>query len=228
MARTKGFPGLKLSSLPKIIDATRELGRAIENEADASPEDEAPIHPARSVYVATKRLRELLNPSGCVICFPSLTPRKNPDIDGADLERPIRVLLRELWEKVIRPDWTLVARDRPDEAAEILDDIANALENVAPTKTSPLVIDGNRILVNGTPIAIDMTPNRAADVRTFLAALIVARGNWISSSEINEVEEKKMHGRPGVRWDRILKALPAEITTYIESNRRKGYRIRVS
>lgn len=88
----------------------------------------------------------------------------------------------------------------------------------------PLTIDGKKVLVHGKPIALRMTEDRAEDALTFLTAVINKNGNWISSSEINKQEEKKPNkGRSGVRWDRIYKALPADIRIHIDKKPGKGF-----
>src|SRR5262249_52892647 len=101
-------------------------------------------------------------------------------------------------------------------------DLAETKEYRRPMKC-PIRIEGNQVYVNGKLVPLDVTEEKRKEVLGFLRQLIEQRGGWISSTEIDK-NEKLM----GTRIDRIRKLLPPEINAFVESNRRKGYRIRIS
>jgi hypothetical protein len=84
-----------------------------------------------------------------------------------------------------------------------------------------LQLIGRTVAVNGKPVPLNMTPERAADALAFLGELLKEPGNWMSSTDIGKATQKE-----GIRFDRIFKALPGKIKSLLESNRRKGYRVR--
>jgi len=107
------------------------------------------------------------------------------------------------------------------EWAELEDQILHSLE----IKPGPLEIRDKIIYANGKEVSLGMTTDRGADAITFLQVLIAARGNWVSSADIDEHQASKAMGTPEVRWYRIYGDLPSEIKKHIESRKRKGYRI---
>jgi hypothetical protein len=61
----------------------------------------------------------------------------------------------------------------------------------------------------------------------FLTHLLKSGGEWRSSTELDEMEgDSSCNDHIGVRWDRILKKLPQRIQSLIETNRKKGNRLR--
>jgi hypothetical protein len=91
---------------------------------------------------------------------------------------------------------------------------------------SRLQIDGDSVLLNGNSVSFDLTPEAREKALVFLRHLIGANGNWVSGGDIDRAEQAKPRGLPGTRWDRVRCTLPETLQTIIESNRRKGYRIR--
>jgi hypothetical protein len=67
-----------------------------------------------------------------------------------------------------------------------------------------------------------MTPERTEDALAFLGELLKDPGNWKSGRS----DIAKATFREGTRFDLVFKALPPEIKSLIESDRRKGYRLR--
>jgi hypothetical protein len=70
---------------------------------------------------------------------------------------------------------------------------------------------------------LNLTPERTEVALAFLNELLKEPGNWKSNSDIG-----KATGQEGVRFDRVRKVLPDAIKSEIESNRRKGYRVRLA
>ncbi len=80
---------------------------------------------------------------------------------------------------------------------------------------------GTTVYVREKPVSLNLTSERAEDARAFLGELLKDPGNWLSSTEIGKATQKE-----GVRFDRIFRVLPNLIKSHLESNRRKGYRVR--
>lgn len=87
---------------------------------------------------------------------------------------------------------------------------------------SNLRIEGRNVYVDNQQVALDMTPERLDDALAFLGVLLSEPGNWFSSSDIGRQTKKE-----GTRFDRVKKSLPLPIQNHIQTNRRKGYRIRL-
>jgi hypothetical protein len=94
-----------------------------------------------------------------------------------------------------------------------------ATEHERP-KHAPIRVEGRQVFVEGEPVPLGMTPDKAADALAFLKQLLREPGNWQSSAEIGEATK-----REGVRFDRTCKNLPAKIRHFIQSSTRKGFRI---
>lgn len=91
---------------------------------------------------------------------------------------------------------------------------------------SRLRIEGAEIHLDGKKVVLGMTPDRCEDAACYLRHLLDARGDYISDSDVTAAEEKRVGGRPGVRWDRLRKALPSELRDLIETKRNVGSRLR--
>jgi hypothetical protein len=97
-----------------------------------------------------------------------------------------------------------------------------AQEPVAPKiKNTVLQIRDNQVYRNNELVPLNMTTRQAKKAIGFLAELLKDPGNWKSSTEIGRAT-----GTKNPRYDRIFKILPIEIKSYIDSDRRKGYRYR--
>jgi hypothetical protein len=86
-----------------------------------------------------------------------------------------------------------------------------------------LSIEGSTVLVNGRHISLNLTAERTEDALAFLGELLKEPGSWKSSPEIGKATSKE-----GVRFDRVFKELPDTIKSQVQSNRRKGYRVRLA
>jgi hypothetical protein len=94
-------------------------------------------------------------------------------------------------------------------------------ETPAKLPRPALEIKDGMVYRNGNAVALGMTNYRAGLAVTFLRELLKEPGNWKSSRDIALATKTE-----GTRYDRIYKDLPIAIKSYIESNRRKGYRVR--
>jgi hypothetical protein len=86
-----------------------------------------------------------------------------------------------------------------------------------------LRVEGQSVYLDNRPVPLDMTAEKKDDVLAFLGRLLSEPGNWMSGHDIGKATQ-----REGVRFDRVRKALPPEIQSLIESDRRKGYRLRLA
>jgi hypothetical protein len=86
-------------------------------------------------------------------------------------------------------------------------------------------LDGDRVLLHAKPVALDMTPEAREKAITFLRYLLDARGSYVSGGDIDRAEADKDGGLTGTRWDKVKKSLPSQLQNFIESDRRKGYRL---
>src|SRR5262249_9770655 len=84
--------------------------------------------------------------------------------------------------------------------------------------TATLEVHERTVLINGSPVALGMTTEKADDAIAFLGVLATEPGNWFSSSGIGKKTKKE-----GTRFDLVFKVLPKPIKSCIESSRRKGY-----
>jgi len=91
------------------------------------------------------------------------------------------------------------------------------------TTVAKLQVVANELLFDGQKVPLDLTPEGKADALAFLRQVVGQKGNWISGPDIGKAENKE-----GVRFDRVYKKLPDPIRELIESDRRKGYRLRPS
>jgi hypothetical protein len=80
---------------------------------------------------------------------------------------------------------------------------------------------GKAVYIRGRLVPLGLTPERTEDTLAFLGELLKEPGNWKSSPDIGKATQ-----REGVRFDRIFKSLPSAIKSELESDRRKGYRVR--
>jgi hypothetical protein len=89
---------------------------------------------------------------------------------------------------------------------------------------SPIVIDGQRVQVNGQSISLDVTGERLQDSLHFLNQLVENLGNWVSGPDISKAAPERYDER--FRWDRLQRSLPRAIRKHIETDRRKGKRLK--
>jgi hypothetical protein len=85
-----------------------------------------------------------------------------------------------------------------------------------PDPALRLAVVGTAVLLDGHPVPLGLTAEASGDALTYLRAVIEAAPNWVSGPDIAR----------GIRWDRVRKRLPARLRSLIETNRRKGYRLR--
>ena len=92
-----------------------------------------------------------------------------------------------------------------------------------PGPSTRLAVEKGELLLDGKPVLLDFTTEKKEDALAFFRQVIGQRGGWISSTEIGRNEKKE-----GVRFDRVYRheKLPAQVKELIESDRRKGYRLR--
>jgi hypothetical protein len=113
------------------------------------------------------------------------------------------------------------------EYAQVVNQAGSVPQTPAAAKTPAklprpaLQIKDGMVYRNGNAVPLGMTKHRAALAVTFLGELLKEPGNWKSSRDIALATKTE-----GTRYDRIYKNLPIAIKSYIESNRRKGYRVR--
>jgi hypothetical protein len=121
----------------------------------------------------------------------------------------------------------LVARTAVRRMALALASTQPAPPSLPQPAAAPLAIRGGQVLIEGSPVELDLTAEAREEALCFLGHVIAQGGGWISGPEIAEAE-RKQSGRDlrGTRWDRLVKKLPPEIRKHIESDRRKGYRVR--
>ncbi len=89
-----------------------------------------------------------------------------------------------------------------------------------------LCIKGTLVLLDGAAVRLEMTSESGRAAACYLTHLLAAEGDWRSSTELNEMEQAgpcKEHVE--VRWDRVRAQLPDPLKGFVESNRRKGYRL---
>jgi hypothetical protein len=116
-----------------------------------------------------------------------------------------------------RPDTNVVRLPPTDGAARPVGDKPSPL---------PVAIDGERLLVNGKPMRLDVTDDVLGDIRHFLGQLIQKGGQWITGPEIARANSSRYGDR--YRWDRLIARLPSRLKKHIETKRKLGYRIRVA
>jgi hypothetical protein len=97
-------------------------------------------------------------------------------------------------------------------------------QQLASAPQSPITIDQSCVFVKGQRVQLNVTPERLTDVLHFLNQLIRKLGLWVSGSEISKAEPTKYNDR--YRWDRVQKSLPRIIREQIETDRRKGKRLK--
>jgi hypothetical protein len=124
----------------------------------------------------------------------------------------------------------IVSWDRTDQHVARLAGLVRGRDCTAPQESEVASASGSRLRVQGetvyldnSPVPLDMTAEKKADAVAFLGELLKQPGNWLSGSDIGKATQ-----REGVRFDRVYKALPEPIKSLIESNRRKGYRVRLA
>jgi hypothetical protein len=90
-----------------------------------------------------------------------------------------------------------------------------------------LQIKDGAVWLDGERVHLDMTDEARGAALCLLGHLLAANGDWRSSTDLDDMEEAgacRQHS--GVRWDRVRKTLPPCLFDLIESNRRKGYRLK--
>lgn len=87
-------------------------------------------------------------------------------------------------------------------------------------------IAGRKILLDDEPVPLDLTADRREVLLCYLGHLVRMQGDWISGPEIDADERRKPRGLVRERWDRVRKNLPESLQQLIETNRRKGYRLK--
>jgi hypothetical protein len=143
------------------------------------------------------------------------------EADGSLAVDPVNVeLLVERWpaiRKELRKLETLKA------SAILLEckwEAAHALKGLGHEPRLPFKTEGQCVTVDHVWVPLNLTPEKTEDALAFLNALLEAKGNWLSSTDIGKETKKE-----GTRFDLVFKVLPQAIKSCIESNRRKGYRI---
>lgn len=91
---------------------------------------------------------------------------------------------------------------------------------------SRLRVEGKTVLLDGQPVALDMTSERREEALCYLQHLLEAAGDWRSDSEVDKAEGQTPGGQVGIRWDHVRKKLPPCLGGLIETNRRKGTRLK--
>lgn len=84
-----------------------------------------------------------------------------------------------------------------------------------------LQIKRKTVYLDGEPVPLGLTCEGAEEALDFLRELIKDPGDWKSGTDIG-----KATMRENVRFDRVLKRLPEVIKALIETDRRKGNRLR--
>lgn len=87
-----------------------------------------------------------------------------------------------------------------------------------------LRISGGQLLLDGRPVRMDVSAPTRDKVVTFLAHLLRQPGQFVSGGDVNRAEAQEAAGYTDERWDRVAKAVPAEVRALIESSTR-GYRL---
>jgi hypothetical protein len=145
------------------------------------------------------------------------------DLDAEGFTQDLVVVLSHVLSQWYPdPHLALNALGLPAEAAKTAEQ-QSVPTIVPPAEIGKLRIEGKVIYVRDRAVSLDFTPERTEDALAFLGVLLEDPGNWKSSSDIGRATK-----REGVRFDRIYKYLPNAIKSEIESNRRKGYRIRLA
>jgi hypothetical protein len=96
----------------------------------------------------------------------------------------------------------------------------------APPATPRLQIAGDRVLLDGKPVVLDMTERSRGAALCFLGHLLAAGGNWRTKAEL---DDREMTGpcrldHDDVRWGRIRDRLPPCLHALVQSGH-KGYRL---
>ena len=76
------------------------------------------------------------------------------------------------------------------------------------------------VWLNGKPVSVGLAQTY------FLDAVVGAKGDWISSTEI--IASKKHRAAVGARPDRVFRSLPRKISSLLEAKKAKGFRLRVT
>ena len=105
-------------------------------------------------------------------------------------------------------------------ALDAIDDLRRQLDTL-PLRPQALRVTEQTVYVNGKPVPLDLSPEKKEDALAFLAELAKEPGNWMSSTDIGKATDHE-----GVRFDRVYKALPPILKRLLESDRRKGYRMK--
>jgi hypothetical protein len=106
-----------------------------------------------------------------------------------------------------------------------------ALQRTAEGRPEPvkerLEIQGSTVKLDGQTVPLNLTSRSRAAVICLLTHLLAARGDWRSQSELYQMEGAvPCRDHVGIRWYRIVALLPATLRALIETNRRKGNRLR--
>jgi hypothetical protein len=97
-----------------------------------------------------------------------------------------------------------------------------------PGQTPRLQVSCNAVSLDGANVPLGMTQEARGAALCLLRHLLAAMGDWRSSRELNEMELTSNCSHAEVRWDRVRKHLPAPLQLLIETDRRKGSRLRPS
>jgi hypothetical protein len=137
---------------------------------------------------------------------------------------------RPIWDVVIGcVEPATATHAKPVETVAVAEANATIIGNGAKPprrRGCRLRIRAKTVLLDCEPVSLDMTTEAAAVARCFLAHLIRAQGDWLSSTEIDTAEKRLPGGGlAGQVWYRVRKGLPEPLRALVESNRRKGYRL---
>jgi hypothetical protein len=113
----------------------------------------------------------------------------------------------------------------PDEIRRFMKACSPADQAPAPRiPEPPIAIQESRVLVNGQFVPLNLTTERLFDALHFLRQLIASCGQWVTGPDISKACPERYDNR--FRWDRVQQALPPAITQHIETDRRKGKRLK--
>jgi hypothetical protein len=90
-----------------------------------------------------------------------------------------------------------------------------------------LQIQGSTVKLDGRTVTLDLARESRDAAICLLTHLLAAQGDWRSGRELDDMEEAgPCGGHVGIRWYRIRALLPETLSALIETNRRKGNRLR--
>jgi hypothetical protein len=90
-----------------------------------------------------------------------------------------------------------------------------------------LAIDGDKVLLDGERVPLDLTSEAKLEVLCYLKHLLAAEGDWRTLKELDAMEAASetctLH--VDTRWDRTRKKLPSCLFELTQTNKRKGVRL---